>query len=66
MRGKMREAEVDLMIQRAIRVAAWIPVNKCTCRKQHRCKSRLLFDRHNDLQIQGPLFDTFQKAALLK
>ena len=30
MRGKMREAEVDLMIQRATRVAAWIPVNKCT------------------------------------
>ena len=45
MRGKMREAEVDLMIQRAIRVAAWIPVNKCTCKKQHRCKARLMFDK---------------------
>ena len=30
MRGKMREAEVDFIIQRATRVAAWIPVNKCT------------------------------------
>ena len=29
-RGKMSEAAVDLMIQRATKVAAWIPVNKCT------------------------------------
>ena len=40
----MREAAVDLMIQRATRVAAWIPVNKCTCKKQCRCKR--LFEKH--------------------
>ena len=39
MRGKMREAAVDLIIQRATRVAAWIPVNKCTFKKQYRCKA---------------------------
>ena len=44
MRGKMREAAVDLMIQRATRVAAWIPVNKCTCKKQCRCKRQ--FEKH--------------------
>ena len=30
MSGKMREAGVDLMIQRAAREPAWMAVNRCT------------------------------------